>query len=107
MPETALEKRAVRRFPLQLPIALKSNGSATNLQTRDVSARGICFYSKTSLHQGEDIVFTMTLPATVTLTEAINVRCTAHVVRVERCSGALSGAFVAAVIERYEFLGQS
>ncbi len=106
MPDAA-EKRAVRRFPLQLPIALKSNGSATNLQTRDISARGIRFHCRVPLQEGEDIVFTMTLPAEVTLTEAINVRCTARVVRVERCSGTLSGAFIAAVIDRYEFLGRS
>ncbi len=106
MPEANPEKRAVRRFLLQLPISLKSNGSFINLQTRDVSARGVCFYSKAPLQEGEDISFIMTLPSEITLTEAINVRCSGRIVRVER-SSVLPGLSVAAIIDRYEFLGQS
>lgn len=106
MPEPNPEKRAMRRFLLQLPIALKSNGEYLYLHTRDISARGICFHSKSPLKEGADISFTMTLPPEITLTEPIDVRCTGRVVRVGRGDDT-PDISVAAIIERYEFLGQS
>jgi hypothetical protein len=75
-------------------------------QTRDVSSRGICFFtdpSATSLETGSQIEFTLTLPPEVTLTEAIKVRCRGKIVRVDRVeSDRLS---VAAQIQQYEFVG--
>jgi len=41
------EKRATRRFALRLPLAVNytNNGAGEfSAQTRDVSARGICFF---------------------------------------------------------------
>lgn len=106
MPEPMTEKRAMQRFPFQLPIALRKNGDFVRLFTNNVSARGICFQCKASLAEGEAIHFTMTLPREITLTEAIEVRCVARVIRVDR-SVPTENASVAAVIERYEFLGET
>ena len=75
-------------------------------QTRDVSARGICFYMDSPLTTGADIEFTLTLPPEITLTESIRVQCKGRVVRVEDSSDA-GKVTVAAVIEEYEFLPQS
>ncbi len=102
-----VEKRATRRFSLCLPIALKvGNGDGdVESSTRDVSARGVCFYVDAPPAEGSDIHFTLTLPPEVTLTESISMRCMGRVVRVERGSGSTTA--VAAVIERYEFLGDS
>lgn len=105
MPKAQLDQRAMQRFPLQLPVTIKypqAMGEA-NSQTRDVSARGICFYMDSRLDPGAAIEFTLTLPAEVTLTEAAKVRCKGKVVRVE--SPAASGKMaIAAKIEQYEFL---
>ena len=100
------EKRATRRFALRLPVSVNfaSNpGAPMSAQTRDVSARGICFYLEAPLAVGSEIDFTLTLPPEITLTESIRVQCKGRVVRVEeaRDDGKVT---VAAVIEQYEFL---
>src|SRR5260370_42440740 len=80
------EKRATRRFGLRLPVSVNyadNPGAAFSAQTRDVSARGICFYMDAPLTTGSDIEFTLTLPPEITLTESIRVRCKGKVVRVE------------------------
>jgi len=102
------EKRATRRFPLRLPVSVRySEGAeAREAQTRDVSARGICFYVDTAIQAGSAIDFTLTLPPEITLTESIKVRCKGRVVRVEAGSSAGKLA-VAAVIDEYEFLAES
>jgi hypothetical protein len=103
------EKRATRRFALRLPVSLNQPGKpedALAAQTRDVSARGICFYLDTPLATGSEIEFTLTLPPEITLTESIRVRCKGKVVRVD--SGIADAKVpVAAVIDEYEFLAES
>ncbi len=100
------EKRAMRRFLLQLPIELKSNGEFLHLETHDVSARGVCFRTKSAVTEGTDISFVMTLPPEITLTEAIRVRCQGRVLRVDKSDSSVDHSVVA-VVERYEFLGRS
>jgi hypothetical protein len=89
------EKRATRRFALRLPVSVNyagDAGAALAAQTRDVSARGICFY--------------MDSPLEITLTESIRVRCKGKVVRVD--DGVTDAKVpVAAVIDEYEFLSES
>ena len=98
------ERRASRRFALQLPVAVKHpRKGEIPAHTRDVSSRGISFYIDTPLEVGSDLQFTLTLPPEVTLTDAIRVRCYARVVRVDPGPNGV-GVAVAAVIDRYEFL---
>ena len=109
MDEHQQDKRATRRFSLRLPISVKyQDGSQVEkaATTRDVSARGICFFMDSPIGQGSEIEFTLTLPPEITLTESIRVRCKGTVVRAEQPSnnGQLS---VAAVINEYEFLAES
>ncbi len=109
MSESQQEKRAARRFPLHLPVAVNhgENAQVHDVgQLRDVSARGICFYVQSSIAQGSAIGFTLTLPPEITLTESIRVQCKGRVVRVEdsRPDGQMA---VAAVIEEYEFLPEA
>jgi hypothetical protein len=101
-------KRATRRFALRLPVSVRYGESAEehSAQTRDVSARGICFYVDSAIQAGSAIDFTLTLPPEITLTESIRVRCKGHVVRVEGGTSASKMA-VAAVIDEYEFLADS
>ncbi|MGA8432828.1 MAG: PilZ domain-containing protein [Candidatus Sulfotelmatobacter sp.] len=109
MVEALQEKRAARRFALEIPITVTRGEDASQGETaqiRDVSARGICFYMDSAMEQGSPIGFTLTLPPEITLTESIRVQCKGHVVRVE--NGLPGGKLaVAAVIEDYEFLPES
>src|ERR1700704_591608 len=109
MAEAEREKRSTRRFALRLPVSVTyaDNGSQEKAaQTRDVSARGICFYVDSSIAAGSPIEFTLTLPPEITLTESIHVRCKGKVVRVD--GGTPDGKMaVAAVIDEYEFLSQA
>jgi hypothetical protein len=102
------DKRATRRFALRLPVTVRygENEQEHGAQTRDVSARGICFYVDSVIQAGSAIDFTLTLPPEITLTESIRVRCKGRVVRVEGGSPA-DKMTVAAVIDEYEFLADS
>jgi len=102
------EKRATRRFALHLPVSVRQgeNGQEREAQTRDVSARGVCFYLDSAIQAGSGIEFTLTLPPEITLTESIRIHCGGRVLRVE--GGPTQGKIaVAAVIETYEFLADS
>src|SRR4029077_1866677 len=70
-------KRATRRFALRLPVSVRYGEDEQEhaAQTRDVSARGICFYVNSPIQAGSAIDFTLTLPPEITLTESIRVRC--------------------------------
>ena len=103
--ETAQEKRAIRRFALQLPVTVTvASGEEVKAEarSRDVSSHGICFFCDSSMERDSEIEFTVTLPTEVTMTEPISVRCHGKVVRVD---GDSKGTFqVAAAIDTYEFV---
>ncbi|MGA8488919.1 MAG: PilZ domain-containing protein [Terriglobales bacterium] len=101
-------KRATRRFALRLPVSVtytEDGVQEKTAQTRDVSARGICFYVDSAIAAGANIEFTLTLPPEITLTESIRVRCRGKVVRVDE-GGNEGKVAVAAVIDEYEFLSE-
>ena len=80
------EKRAIRRFSLQLPVivnAVSESGATvqTTAETRDVSSNGICFYCDAAIERSSEIEFTVTLPAEVTMTEPLKVLCHGTVLR--------------------------
>ena len=99
------DKRSTRRFALRLPVSVRygEDEAEHSAQTRDVSARGICFYLDSEIQAGSAIDFTLTLPPEITLTESIRVQCKGRVLRVEGNTPAGKMA-VAAVIEEYNFL---
>jgi hypothetical protein len=104
------ERRGEQRFPLRLPVVVRSMHGGVQEEsslTRDVSARGAFFYLDGKLAEGTPIELILTLPAEITLTESIQVRCKGRVVRVV---GAINGGGktgVAAVIEQYDFATES
>lgn len=100
------ERRNTRRFTLTLPLALQASAvgrPALATETRDVSARGVYFLLDSALAEGASFEFTLTLPPEMTLTESVQVRCRARVVRVQSEENKVG---VAAVIEQYDFLGE-
>jgi hypothetical protein len=106
MTESQPERRVTRRFALRLPLLVSfpvTDDKGKEAESRDVSARGICFYLDAGIPNGSDLEFTLTLPQEITGTESIRVRCKGKVVRQDATPGAAKTA-VAAVIHEYEFL---
>jgi hypothetical protein len=104
MPPSFEERRMMRRFDMRLP-AIVRTGAQNEFQTetQNVSARGVFFYLREPLPAGTRCEVTLTFPPHITLTDAVRVRFTARVIRVE---SPLPSARIgtAAVIEDYEFL---
>ena len=103
------ERRGMRRFDMRLPAAVRLADGESNeflTETQNVSARGVFFYLDRAVPEGTPVEVTMTFPPHITLTDAVRVRFTARVVRVEPpLPSARIG--VAAMIEEYEFLRSS
>jgi PilZ domain len=100
------DRRTMRRFDMRLPALVKVTGEGYHellTETQNVSARGVFFYLDRPVTPGTKVEVTLTLPSHVTLTDAVRVRFTARVVRVQSPLPA-SRIGVAALIEQYEFL---
>jgi hypothetical protein len=119
MQPNSQERRMMRRFDMRLPaivrikdVRLKDTSleGATpdqtpevQTETQNVSARGVFFYLDRAVAAGTKLEVTLTFPPHVTLTDAVRVRFTARVIRVEHpLPSARIGT--AAMIEDYEFL---
>jgi hypothetical protein len=100
----AQDRRTMRRFDMRLPAIVRLEDSGEfYTETQNVSARGVFFYLDRSVAAGTRLEVTLTIPPHVTLTDAVRVRFTARVIRVERpLPSARIGT--AALIENYEFL---
>lgn len=104
MQPNAQERRMMRRFDMRLPAMVRLEGSSEiQTETQNVSARGVFFYLDRAVSAGTRLEVTLTFPPHVTLTDAVRVRFSAHVIRVENpLPSARIG--IAALIENYEFL---
>jgi hypothetical protein len=106
MPQPQPEKRNTRRFPLDLPISIKflDNGRRELAgRTRDVSSRGVFLYLDSEITTGLPIEFVMTLPAEITLSDPIRVRCTGNILRIDKSEKEQG---VAIAIEKYDFVSE-
>ena len=94
----------MRRFDMRLPAIVRLEGTNEFFtETQNVSARGVFFYLDRSITAGTKVEVTLTFPPHITLTDAVRVRFSARVIRVENpLPSARIG--VAAMIENYEFL---
>ncbi len=99
------ERRTEQRFPLRLPVIIKTFEGGLReetSQTKDVSARGAFFFLANRIPEGAPVELTLTLPSEITLTESIKVRCKGRVVRViDGVGGDKVGTAV--IIEQYDF----
>jgi len=104
----------MRRFDMRLPALVRldrTNLGGTNAdqenefqtETQNVSARGVFFYLDRSVPTGTRCEVTLTFPPHITLTDAVRVRFTARVIRVDSPLPSLRIG-TAAMIEDYEFL---
>ena len=96
----------MRRFDMRLPAVVHLTGREFQTETQNVSARGVFFYLDRAVSPGTTLHVTLTFPPHITLTEAVRVRFTARVLRVEPPLPSLRIG-VAAMIENYEFLRSS
>lgn len=96
----------MRRFDMRLPAIIHITEQELQTETQNVSARGVFFYLDRSLSPGTQLHVTLTFPPHITLTEAVRVRFTARVIRVEPPLPSLRIG-IAAIIENYEFLRSS
>jgi hypothetical protein len=104
MPQTSQERRTMRRFDMRLPAVVRLEGASEfHTETQNVSARGVFLYLDRALAPGSRLEVTMTFPPHITLTDAVRVRFTARVIRVESPLPSLRIG-TAAMIENYEFL---
>ncbi|MBZ5719309.1 MAG: PilZ domain-containing protein [Acidobacteriia bacterium] len=99
------ERRARRRIPASVPVAIKAGAGAIHAsgQTRDLSTSGIFLYTDSEIGKGSELEIVLVLPPELTRGEKGWVCCRASVVRVEK--GGDGGAFgVAASIKSIEML---
>jgi len=110
----------MRRFDMRLPAVVRlvhgnvqgnvqenvqdnDQDNEFQTETQNVSARGVFFYLDRPVAAGTRCEVTLTFPPHITLTDAVRVRFTARVIRVESPLPSLRIG-TAAMIEDYEFL---
>jgi hypothetical protein len=91
-------------LPLSLRLGKPSGPGEKRGETRDVSFRGLYFWTQEELEAGAPIEFVLTLPKEITMTRDVKIHCFGRVIRVE---GQQETRGVAARIERYEFVPTS
>ena len=107
------EARTGKRFPLNLPIKIHKEDSASDSRgvTGNLSAAGVYIRSDASLEVGSPVEFEITLPPDVTGSkEDVVIQCRGRVVRTDEPSAggaAAENRGVACVIDSYEFIRNS
>jgi hypothetical protein len=89
------------RFPIKLPISVKSESGESQTETQNISANGVLFQVDSEMPLGAMVDFTISLPAEVVGAEAdVQLDCRGRVVRSSNEGGHRD---VAVVIDEYRF----
>lgn len=89
------------RFPLHLPVTLKTPTGECHAKTSDISAGGILFHAESDIEVGAPVEFAIEMPAEILgSNQRVLVKCQGRVVR---CSAERIGRSVAVVIDEYHF----
>jgi PilZ domain len=104
--QVRIERRGGHRFTqYQVPVVLRAGDDSSGVGfTLDLSCRGALLRTDFQLATGQVIDMILAMPSEITLTEEMNVRCRARVLRLENDRGGRPA--VAIKIEHYEFLPQ-
>jgi hypothetical protein len=96
------EVQSAMRFPIRLPISVKSKTGESHTETQNISANGVLFQMVDSeMPVGSMVDFTISLPADVVGAEAdVRLDCRGRVVRSFEDSGRRG---VGVVIDEYRF----
>lgn len=90
------------RFPIHLPVAMKSGAPGDAVVTENISANGVLFRMDADVPVGSAVDFTISLPANVVGAESdVQVDCRGRVVRSFADDGGRRG--VGVVIDEYRF----
>jgi PilZ domain-containing protein len=91
--------QSAMRFPLKLPVALKSDQGERTVETQNISANGVLFEMDAAMPVGSIVEFTIAVPADVMgSSKDVQVDCRGRVVRCEYEGGRRG---VAVVIDEY------
>ena len=96
------DMQSAMRFPIKLPVSLKSNSGEKHLETQNISANGVLFQVvDAEMPVGSMVDFTISLPADIVGTETdVRLDCKGRVVRNFEDSGRHG---VGVVIDEYRF----
>jgi hypothetical protein len=89
------------RFPVKLPIHIKSQAGESDTESDNISANGVLFHHDVDMPVGSTVNFTISLPAEVVGADTdVKVECHGRVVRSNEEGGRRG---VAVVIDEYRF----
>jgi hypothetical protein len=95
------EVQSAARFPVKLPIHLKSQAGESDTESDNISANGVHFHHDVDMPIGSTVDFTISLPAEVVGADAdVKVECRGRVVRSNEQDGRRG---VGVVIDEYRF----
>lgn len=95
------DMQSAPRFPLQLPVSLKSQSGDYSAETRNISANGVLFAMDNDVPVGSMVDFTILLPGDVVGSASdVQLDCRGRVVRSFEDSGRRG---VGVVIDEYHF----
>lgn len=95
------DMQSAARFPIKLPILVKSKAGANAAETENISANGVLFHVDSEMPVGSLVDFTISLPADVVGAEAdVQLDCRGRVMRNFEEDGRRG---VAVVIDEYRF----
>jgi hypothetical protein len=95
------DMQSAARFPIKLPVSVKSKAGASAAETQNISANGVLFQVDSEMPIGSPVDFTISLPASVVGTEAdVQIDCRGRVVRSFEEDGRRG---VGVVIDEYRF----
>lgn len=101
-PRGYTDVQGAARFPIKLPVALKSGGNEKTIETENISANGVLFRMDADVPIGSSVDFTISLPADVVGGNAdVRVDCRGRVVRSFEEGEGRRG--VGVVIDEYRF----
>ena len=93
--------QSAARFPIKLPVAVRSQTGARSTETENISANGVMFQVASDMPVGSMVDFTISLPADVVGSSAdVQLDCRGRVVRSFEDGGRRG---VGVVIDEYHF----
>ena len=94
------EVQGAPRFPVKLPIHIKSQAGESDTESDNISANGVLFHHDVDMPLGSTIDFTISFPADVVGTDAdVKVLCRGRVARTNEEGGRRG---VGVVIDEYQ-----
>ncbi|PYV50619.1 MAG: PilZ domain-containing protein [Acidobacteria bacterium] len=95
------EVQSAARFPIKLPMHVKSQAGESDTESDNISANGVLFQHEVDMAVGSTVDFTISFPADVVGSDAdVKVQCRGRVARTSEQGGRRG---VGVVIDEYRF----